>query len=321
MKPFWAGHPELSRELDDVKQTILSRASTDDVDVLTAIRQMLASSGKMLRPAFVLLSSRFGSPDRNRIRNVSAAVEMLHMATLVHDDIIDGASLRRGAATLNALRGPRIAVLVGDWLFAACFSLIADFAETENARALSQIVARICGSEISQSADRFAVHTSVRKYLRRIAGKTAALFALSFYVGAVESGCPAELSSVLRRLGYCIGMGFQIIDDILDFSPSGADTGKPTGSDLAQGIFTLPVILALKKDDGNLAKALSRSPFSRRAVLRMTGIIVAKGGIEGARSIAEVYTRRAIREIGRLPSVPARETLRAVTEQLLDRTY
>lgn len=126
MSRFWEGHPELSSELQQVKDAILLRAASDEPDVGQAIDQLLASSGKMLRPAFVLLASRFGSPDKDRMIRIAAAVEMLHMATLVHDDIIDAAPLRRGVASLQALRGPRTAVLVGDWLFASCFSLIAD---------------------------------------------------------------------------------------------------------------------------------------------------------------------------------------------------
>jgi heptaprenyl diphosphate synthase len=255
------------------------------------------------------------------MKRIAAAVEMLHMATLVHDDIIDGAALRRGIATLHVLKGPRLAVLVGDWLFAACFSLVSDVARMENARSLSQLVARICGSEINQSADRFILHTSVRRYLRRIAGKTAALFALSFYVGAVESECPQPVCDSLRRLGYCLGMGFQIVDDILDFSQAGSQTGKPTGSDLSQGILTLPAILELRNDPGQLAAALEACKRSPRAAARAARIIVERGGIEKARHFAETFTRRALREIDHLPQGDARGTLREVTERLLQRTY
>jgi heptaprenyl diphosphate synthase len=318
---FWDNHPELSAELQEVRETILLRAASDDSDVRQVVSQLLASSGKMLRPAFVLLASRFGMPDRDRMIRIAAAVEMLHMATLVHDDIIDAAPMRRGVPSLQALRGPRTAVLVGDWLFVSCFSLIADCAGDKNARALAQLVARICGSEISQSADKYVLHTSVRRYLRRIAGKTAALFALAFHVGAVESGCTASLATLLRRLGYSLGMAFQIIDDILDFTRDGSETGKPTGSDLSQGIFTLPVVLALKSDDGRLAEALVRGRTSRRAAAHAARIVVAGTGIAGARAAAAEYTHRAVRTIDKLPPLPARHTLREVTGLLLSRTY
>ncbi len=321
MKPFWDGQPEISRDLACVREMIARCAAAEDADVHAAISQLLSASGKMLRPAFVLLASRFGAPDRDRILRIAAAVEMLHMATLVHDDIIDGAHFRRGVATLNAAKGPRTAVLVGDWLFASCFSLIADIARTENARALSHMVARICAGEIGQSADRFTVHTSRRRYLRRITGKTAALFSLSFYVGAVESGCSEEVQSILRRLGFCVGMCFQIVDDILDFSPGASDIGKPAGSDLVQGVLTLPTILALRADDGGLAKIIRKGPLSRRAAARAARMVGARGGIDAARLEAETYTRRAQREIQRLPPSEARDVLAEVTTRLLNRTW
>ncbi len=320
MSGFWDEHPGLARQLEDVRQAIRDSAQSDDSDVQASVSQLLESNGKMLRPAFVILASQFGAPPADRITRIAAAIEMLHMATLAHDDIIDGAALRRGVATLHALRGPRTAVLVGDWLFASCFSMVADFAAVENSRALSQMVARICGSEVSQSADRHRVSTSVRRYLRRIAGKTAALFALSFHVGAHESGCPPEMCSRLRRLGYCLGMGFQIIDDILDFEGPGADTGKPTGRDLAEGIYTIPTILGLKNDDGRLAAELSRRPRSRRSLSRTAALIVERGGIARARELAERYTERSRREISHLPCGQPRAALEAVTEKLLHRT-
>jgi heptaprenyl diphosphate synthase len=321
MMRFWEDQPELARELELVRETILLRSASDNPDIRGALGQLLSASGKMLRPAFVLLASRFGAPDRERMIRTAAAVEMLHMATLVHDDIIDAAPLRRGVATLHALRGPRTAVLVGDWLFATCFSLIADLAGAENGRDLSRLVARICGSEISQSSDRFVLHTSIRRYLRRIAGKTAALFALAFHVGAVEGSCGEELVSCLRRLGYNIGMGFQIIDDVLDFEESGAEIGKLTGGDLAAGIYTLPTILALKSDDGALARALARRPGSRRGLARAAALIAERGGLEGARSVAARHMERSRRELCRLPDGNARSVLEAVTEKLVHRTY
>ena len=318
---FWEDHPELSGRLENVRDTILRCAASDDPEVRDAVVQLLAASGKMLRPAFVLLASQFGAPDAQGIIRTAAAVEMLHMATLVHDDIIDGAPLRRGAPTLHTLRGSRVAVLVGDWLFASCFSMVSDLGGKEHGGDLARLVSRICGSEISQSSDKFTVDTSVRRYRRRIAGKTAALFALAFHVGAVQAGCAEAHVSFLRRLGYCLGMGFQIIDDILDFSPHGADLGKRPGSDLSQGIYTLPVIFALRSDDGTLARALARGRRSRRAVARAARIVTDGEGIRLARAAAEAYTRRALRAIDQLPPVAARETLRIVTGRLLHRTW
>jgi len=320
MSGFWDGHPELAQRLEEVRRAIREKARSDDGEVQASVSQLLESNGKMLRPAFVILASQFGVPEADRITRIAAAVEMLHMATLAHDDIIDSASFRRGVATLYAVRGPRTAVLVGDWLFALCFSMVADFAAVEDSRAMSQIVARICGSEVSQSADRHCVNTSVRRYLRRIAGKTAALFALSFHVGAHESGCAPEVCSRLRRLGYCLGMGFQIVDDVLDIEGLESTTGKPAGQDLADGIYTLPTIFGLKNDDGRLAAALSQRPKSSRALARTAALIRERGGIQRALEMAQHYTERSLREISRLPSGEARTVLENVADRLLCRS-
>lgn len=321
MRSFWEGSPEIERDLVEVRGAILGSAATDDPEVRKTIRQLVESSGKMLRPGFVLLASRFGHPDHDRIVRIGAAVEMLHMATLVHDDIIDEARFRRGVATLHATKGPRVAVLAGDWLLATAFSLVSDLSDVEDSGALARLVARICGSEISQSADRYVVHTSIRRYMRRIAGKTAALFALSFYAGAVKSDCTPEISFSLRRLGYCLGMGFQIVDDILDFRQEGRSTGKPTGSDLAQGVVTLPAILVLRDGAETLGTVIDSCRRSRRAAPRAAGIVVSRGGLEKARVYAETFTRRALAEIDRLPAGTARDTLCDATERLLHRTY
>ncbi len=321
MNPFWDGFEDIACRLEDVRTVIRAQAETDNGEVRSSVRLLLESSGKMLRPAFVIIASRFGQPDQDRVTRMAAAVEMLHMATLAHDDIIDGALVRRGVPTLHAARGQRAAVLVGDWLFARCFSLVADFASAENSAALARIVSHICAGEVSQSAERFQVHTSIRRYLRRIAGKTAALFALSFHVGAHESGCPPEVCTRLRRVGYCLGMGFQIIDDVLDFEEAGKETGKPTGGDLSQGVYTLPTILALRTDDGALARALTRRPRSRGRLARTGELIADRGGLREARAFAERYTERARRETSALPDMEARRVLAAVTEKLIRRTY
>jgi heptaprenyl diphosphate synthase len=321
MRSFWEGNPELLDLLERVRGEIVSRTGGGDGPVPSAVRRLVESNGKMLRPAFVLLASSFGAPESGRVRRAAAAIEMLHLATLVHDDIIDEASVRRGIQTLHALAGNKAAVLTGDWLFAAAFSLVAEFADMGSARAMAALVAQICAGEIRQAGDRYRVDPSLRRYLRTIAGKTAVLFALSFHVGARESGCDPRVRETLVRLGYSLGMGFQILDDILDFEGTAAETGKPTGSDLAQGIFTLPVVLGLRCDDGSLAAALADPPYTAERMARIVGMISDSGSLEGARRLARAYTERSLREIARLPDTGARRTLRAVADRLLHRTY
>jgi heptaprenyl diphosphate synthase len=328
MKPFWAAYPAIAAELDGIRGLLLEAAGAGDDEVHASLRRLVRSNGKMLRPAFVLLAARFGTPEPARMARLAAAVELLHMATLVHDDLIDGAAVRRGVPTLHTQLGPRTAVLAGDTLFAASFSLVADHAEPATARSLSTLVSLICAGEIAETSERFLVTRSVRRYLRRIAAKTALLFSLAFLVGGRESGSPAAVVGGLRRLGWCLGMAFQIIDDILDFEASRIEVGKPVASDLSQGVYTLPVVLALARDDGTLARALERGRRgrtaggrARRETARIVSLIRALGGIDGARALAQKYTARARREIDRLPPGEPRDVLAGVTEQLLQRSY
>jgi heptaprenyl diphosphate synthase len=327
-RPFWGAFPAVARELEGVRGLILETAASGDDEIHAAIRRLVESNGKMLRPAFVLLAARFGSAEPARMARLGAAIELMHMATLVHDDLIDGAALRRGVPTLHTRLGPRTAVLAGDTLFATCFSLVADHAEAATARSLARMVTLVCDGEIAETADRFLASTSVRRYLRRIAEKTALLFSLAFQVGARESGVAEPVAAALRRLGWCLGMAFQVVDDILDFDAGNSEIGKPVASDLRQGIFTLPVVLALRADEGTLGRALAdrryvsrRTGRARREIARIDALIRARGGLDGARAWARRYTERAHREIARLPAGEPRDVLAGVTDRLLDRTY
>ncbi len=342
MLEFWKDAPLLQGELETVHRTILTDFRNNAGSLEGPLRELLLSNGKMLRPGLLLLASMFGGGEcgpgpgaggdkgrpeagagegASRCHRLAAAVELLHMATLVHDDIIDDTTVRRGQATLHRRYGRRTAVLIGDYLFSRSFVLAAGAADVRNARNLSQVVSRICASEIAQSTDLFRPEVTLRRYLRRIAGKTALLFALSGYSGAVESGCPQRLNATFMRIGYCIGMGFQIIDDILDFTGTPDVLGKPVGSDLKEGVFTLPLICALRRDDGALRELLGRPPYSEEAVGRIVARIGETGGLEEARRMALRYTRRAEREIDSLPDGEPKRILARTARKLLVRSY
>lgn len=328
MNPFWDGYPAVAAELDAIRSLIIETAAAGDDEVHASIRRLVESNGKMLRPAFLVLASRFGRLEHDRVVSLGAAIELMHMATLVHDDLVDEAALRRGVPTLHTRLGPRTAVLAGDALFAACFSLVADHADPETARSLARLVKLVCQGEIAETTERFLVTRSVRRYLRRTAAKTAVLFSLAFLVGARESAAPEPLVGTLRRLGWCLGMAFQVIDDVLDFEASGSAVGKPVANDLGQGVYTLPVVLALHADDGELARALERRrraarrpARARRELARIRRLIGDRGGLEKARAWAQRYTERARREIARLPAGEPRDVIAGVTERLLRRAY
>jgi heptaprenyl diphosphate synthase len=311
----------LAEELERVREIVLRNLEQTVPEIRMPLTEMVRSRAKLLRPTFVILSAALGSYDSRKITHIAAAVEMFHLASLIHDDIVDDARTRRGKPAVHVEAGRKNAVLMGDYLFSRSFLLVAEYASVENQRRMSWVISRICESEILETSSRFAPGHSVRRYLRRIAGKTAALFSLSCHVGASEARCPTAVQGRLRRAGYDIGMGFQIIDDILDLTASEASIGKPSGNDLREGVFTLPVICALNNDEGELYHTLQNAPYSPDRISAIVHLTDSLGGISLARETARLYTQRAVREIERLPDGRARDELESLSRQLLVREY
>jgi len=249
---------------------------------------------------------------------ISAAVEILHMATLIHDDVIDAAESRRGRPATHVTEGNKRAVLMGDLLFSSCFSLLAEDATMANAQLLSRGVQRICESQIDESVPASRGPRTPREYFRQVAAKTALLFALSCHVGASESDVIDSDAQPLRRFGYNLGMAFQVVDDLLDLSGSEEELGKPVGTDLKSGLRTLPLIYALENDDGSLGERLQRR-VTDADVPVVLSMIRERGGIRRARAVAERYTERGKHELARLQPSPARDTLSRLLDLSLTR--
>lgn len=358
---FWADFPEIRRELDRVQDTILNEVSKPGGVLSEALRGLATRDAKLLRPAFTILAARIqtgGAPVHDRVIRLAAAIEMLHMASLIHDDIVDDATKRRGHPAIHVTYGSRRAVLMGDFLFSRCMALVADLASGENARTVSSAVAQLISAEIAETEGGRTLDLSVRRYLHRVIGKTAVLFALSFHLGASEAAAEVDnvLVQILRRIGYNIGVGFQIMDDLLDLTGNVAKTGKSIGTDLMQGVITLPVIAVLDeilrdyKGLGRVTESALPPVVTRRfgligmrhanlrlarSILRLRGkravrphtmravqtAIERAGGVRVAQEYAERYTARAGREIERLPAGTDTEILRIVTDRLLARAW
>jgi heptaprenyl diphosphate synthase len=326
---FWKDSPGIAQRLEGIVSFIDAEVGGGEFPVAGSVAEMARANGKLLRPALLVIGSMFGkAADPDRIDRLAAAVEILHVATLIHDDIIDDAATRRGLPSLHTSVGVKEAVLAGDWLLARCFRLASASATPENANGLSRLVAAICSAEIEQDIGKYSYSTSVRGCLRTIAGKTAALFALALHAGAVEAKAPGRTPQLLRRAGYGIGMAFQVMDDILDFESTEGVARKSVGRDLAEGLCTLPLIYALREDPAGMRALLPLDPSlgasdrerdekaaeaARRAVLL--------GGTARARSDARRFTERALAEIRRLPDCPARSELSSLAERLIGRAY
>ncbi len=321
MNKFWDDFPNINKELVNVKDIIKTKSRCFQKDIERGITDLVDSGGKLLRPAFVILSAGFGKYEREKINNLAAVVEMLHMATLVHDDIVDDAHTRRGAETVQSKYGKDYAVFMGDYLFAKCFMLLSNDTSMENIKNVAKSVSKICIGEIDQFANRFKPNTSVKKYLKRISAKTSALFALSCYIGASESGCDEKFSKQIAKAGYYIGMAFQIIDDILDYSGDEKTVGKPLGNDLKQGVFTVPLIYALKTNNKTLDKLVKQQTYTEEDIKRIIEITKEEKGIEKARELAEKYTKKAFKQIEGLPDNENKEVFNYIAKRLLTREY
>lgn len=311
----------IEEDLTAVQDVIHSQIKTSTAFIHEALSDLLEHNGKLLRPSLMILASKFGKPDRQKIIELAASVEMLHIATLIHDDIIDQAPSRRGIPTLHTRYGARNAVLLGDFLFTRSFQIASRYTDLEMGRYIARAINGICESEIRQHGSLSPSATSFKEYHRRIMGKTATLFALSAFAGAHESEVDERQCLRLRKIGYNLGAGFQVIDDILDFSDRRDQTGKATGSDIRQGIVNLPILFALREDNGKLERRLESRPSNGRALKQAISLTRELQGIRKARYCAEAYTRKALASVDLLPEGSASNGLRSYVNFLLDREY
>jgi geranylgeranyl pyrophosphate synthase len=248
-------------ELEVVEQKLYQAAHSEHEPLRETLEYLLDSGGKRIRPALAILSSKFHDHSTERVLPLAAAVEMLHTATLVHDDLLDGSLLRRGSPTLNAQLGTGAVILVGDYLFARAADLAAATESVPVVEIFAKTLMTICSGELRHVFEENGWRRTKEEYYLSTYSKTASLFAASTESGALLSDAPASTVRALRDYGYNLGMAFQIVDDILDFVGEEQQMGKPIGSDLRQGTVTLPLLLFL---DEHPEHDLLRSIFTDR---------------------------------------------------------
>ena len=312
---------QIEKDLERVREIILSSAEDSIPVVRECIGSIVESGGKMLRPLFLIISSRIGTPDTESVYRLAAGIELLHISSLIHDDIIDNSDTRRGIPAAHKAYGVKNGVLLGDYFFSKSISLLAEKKVIENGADAAKIVSRICESEILQNTESSEKDFRLRTYIRHITGKTAALFILSFHLGASEAGCSNDHLSAFRKIGYSTGIAFQIIDDILDFSGKEKKLGKPVGNDLRNGIITAPAIFAVQ-DDPSMINLLKNGSFSnKKRIDKFIRLAEKNGSLKKARDLATLYTDRALREIMNLPEGAVRSSLYELVSSLLVRDY
>jgi geranylgeranyl pyrophosphate synthase len=273
---------------------------------------VLGAGGKRVRPALALLSGSFQDFDLDLLVPLATSIEVLHTATLVHDDVIDGAATRRGRATANALFNNAPSVFLGDFLFAHAAELIARTDNVRVIRLFARTLMRMATGELDQDVSAFDTSKRIGDYLQRIGGKTASLFATACEGGAIVSHAPEPWIEALRDYGFNLGMAFQVVDDILDFTGDEAAMGKPVGGDLKEGTLTLPSLLLLEADPSprNPVRRLFAARRNRDAYLA-AAIEAVRAGDTTTRSMAmaEEFSERAVMALAPLPDSDARRTL------------
>jgi len=285
-----------------------------------ATEHLLASGGKRVRPAIALLTARMLDGEPARAVSLAAAIEMLHTATLVHDDLIDGSLLRRGIPTLNAQWSPAATVLTGDFLFARAAELASQADSVRVMRVFAQTLMVIVNGEINQLFVSRG-HVSREDYFKRIYAKTASLFAVAAEAGALLGHADEATVAALRVFGKEVGIAFQIVDDVLDFTSDEAQLGKPVGSDLRQGLFTLPALCHLENNPGDhdITSLLNGRAGDPEIVRRVVQAVKDSGAIDAALAEARDYVKRAQDALTKMPDNLYRHSLFDLAEYLVSR--
>jgi heptaprenyl diphosphate synthase len=316
-------YAKLSDDMAYIERKLDESVRTEDAELNEASLHLLKAGGKRLRPVFVLLSGRFGQYDLERLTNVAVSLELIHMATLVHDDVIDDAATRRGQPTVKAKWDERIAMYTGDYILGKALTVVARLEHPDIHRILSKAMVQMVIGEMEQVRLFYALDQSIRDYLLRIRRKTALLIASSCHLGAIASGASNRTAQQLYSFGYNAGMAFQIRDDILDIKGTEKQLGKPPGSDMRQGNITLPVLYALR--DVRIREAVEAvtmvSDPDPKAVKHAISLVKSGPGMREADELSHRYIEKAIAALEPLPNIPAKKDFIAIAKFIADRSY
>jgi octaprenyl-diphosphate synthase len=313
----------IAADLARVDEVIRQRLDSDVVLIRTVAEYIVAAGGKRLRPALVLLAAnafRAEAPSRHEL---AAVIEFIHTATLLHDDVVDESSLRRGRKTANAEFGNAASVLVGDFLYSRAFQMIVEAGSLRVMKVLADATNVIAEGEVLQLLNVHDPDTDEEKYLRVIRYKTAKLFEAATQVGAIIGGASGESEEALAEYGMHLGTAFQLVDDVLDYSGDLAETGKNLGDDLAEGKPTLPLIYAMRAGDESERK-LIRHAIEHGGKADLEGVVAAirrVGALDYAREQAKREAATAIARLDHISHSAARDSLLQLAHFSVERKF
>jgi octaprenyl-diphosphate synthase len=315
-------HAPIAADLEEVERILARSLRPHHAPVTQVLDHVRHYRGKRLRPMLLLLTARACGRVTPAHHVLGAVVEMIHTATLVHDDVLDGARVRRRVATVNAVWGTQTSVLLGDYLFTHAFHLASTLDDVRACRLIGRATDRVCEGELCQVLQRGNLELTEEDYFDIIDGKTAELTACCCHLGALYSGAAPEVVQALEQFGRRVGLAFQIADDLLDLVGEEETTGKSLGTDVEQQKLTLPLIHLLSEGPAELASRVRHilcSPGNhKREALRPC--LAAGGGLEYARRRAEELALQARRDVACLPPSPCRSLLEAITDRVIHRS-
>ena len=305
-----------------VEDRLRGLSATGDSYLDELLDYVLVNGGKRIRPAITLLASDFYPHDPEKPITMASAVELLHVATLIHDDTVDNADLRRGKPTVSNRWGQDVAVLFGDYVFATSATFVCDTGNIGVIRRFSETIMDLASGQLVEYFSAFDAQEARKLYDARIYRKTASLFRTAAETGAVLGGAPETQVDALRTYGHNIGMAFQIVDDLLDVQGDPSQLGKPVGHDLVQGVLTLPAIMLLERcPDDNPVARLFEDPGQdgqlRRALEMMNDSLI----IDDCNAVIRGYCDTASSALDVLPDCPARRSLLDLSGYISDRTH
>ncbi len=313
------GLPRLDDDLQRLEPLLAGSVVTGDGFLDEVTTHLISAGGKRLRPLLALAAATSGeraATEDDLLGGV--AVELVHLASLYHDDVIDEATVRRNVESVNSRFGNLVAIVAGDYLLARSAAIAAELG-TEIAGLLATTLGRLCQGQVAEVRASFQTGRTQEEYFGAIAGKTAALMSTSCRIGALTGGAPTDEVAALTAYGQCFGMVFQLRDDVLDVVASDEELGKPAGQDLAEGIYTLPVLLALEDPDaGSELRTLLGQPLGQPERDKARAIVAASPGVPATVEVARRYVAEATEAAGGVRSPAVAAGLRRLATSLVD---
>lgn len=318
----------VSDEMALVEDWLKSNLIDDNTFVEELLKQIFHAGGKRIRPLIVLLSSKATARETGKLSRLhiilAVLTELIHTASLVHDDVIDKASMRRGVETINKRWNDRIAVLMGDLLFAQASICLARIMNPVVVGIYGQVLGDLCSGEIKQMRQQFLTTVDWTAYIDKSVSKTASLFAAGSHSGAILNGCPNDTIQSLKDYGINLGICFQIVDDLLDITGSTKETGKAVGSDLRNGVVTAPALFVLEKNNdasARLKKLIdSRQIQADEGAEEALSIIRNNGGVDETVALARRYANNSINALAQIKDSSYKDGLAALADYVMTRT-